>query len=391
MTSPPSSQSKHVLTRRALTRHGLALAAATLAAPSIVRAAEDPIRIGVISTATGAAAEIGKLGLNGARQALEDVNARGVLGRRLELVTEDDGTTNPGAVLAFSRLASRGDIVAFLGPPRSTQVQAISPDVQRAARPVLFGGTDPSLTQAGNPWLFRCRPSDLYSAQVIAEFGTTDLQRRKWAVVYSTDGFGTNGSKTLVAALGALGITPVLLQGYTNQAADYTAVVLAVRQSGADILASYFTLETDLGIFARQLRQLGAALPWIGTPSIVSTSAMNLAGRALYGTYGVADYALDASPASRAFGERYQALYKSLPDLQSAWTFDAVNLIARAIGDAGSTDPGKLRAALVALRGYSGAEGEYNFDEKGDGLRGYNVVKNEDGRIVFNKRIELKG
>ena len=167
--------------------------------------------------------------------------------------------------------------------------------------------------------------------------------------------------------------------------------MLAVRQSGADILASYFTLETDLGIFARQLRQLGAALPWIGTPSIVSTSAMNLAGRALFGTYGVADYALDASPASRAFGERYQAQYKSLPDLQSAWTFDAVNLIARAVGDAGSTDPDKLRAALVALRGYQGAEGEYNFDEKGDGLRGYNVVKNEDGRSVFNKRIELKG
>ena len=390
MTSPPPSLPNCALTRRSLTS-GLGLAAAALATPAVVRAAEDPIRIGVISTATGAAAEIGKLGLNGARQALEDVNARGVLGRKLELVTEDDGTTNPGAVLAFSRLASRGDIVAFLGPPRSTQVQAISPDVQRAARPVLFGGTDPSLTQAGNPWLFRCRPSDLYSAQVIAEFGTGDLHRRKWAIVYSTDGFGTNGSKTLVAALGALGITPVLMQGYTNQAADYTAVALAVRQSGADILASYFTLETDLGIFARQLRQLGASLPWIGTPSIVSTSAMNLAGRALYGTYGVADYALDASPASHAFGEHYQALYKSLPDLQSAWTFDAVNLIARAIGDAGSTDPGKLRAALVALRGYPGAEGEYNFDEKGDGLRGYNVVKNEDGRIIFNKRIELKG
>ena len=377
---------------RGLTRRCLGFTAvAALAAPAVVRAADDAIKIGVVSTATGAAAEIGKLGLNGARQALEGVNARGVLGQRLELVTEDDATTNAGAVLAFSRLATRGDIVAFLGPPRSTQVQAISPDVQKAGRPVLFGGTDPTLTQAGNPWLFRCRPSDLYSAKVIAEFGAGDLQRRKWAVVYSTDGFGTNGSRTLVEALDALGIAPVLMQGYTNQAADYTAVVLAVRQSGADILASYFTLETDLGIFARQLRQLGVTLPWIGTPSIVSTSAMNLAGRALYGTYGVADYALDASPASHAFGVRYLATYKALPDLQSAWTFDAVNLIARAITDAGSTEPDKLRAALVAVRGYQGAEGEYNFDDTGDGLRGYNVVKNEDGRIVFNKRIEIKG
>jgi len=373
-----------------LTRRSLGFAAATLAASHRGRAADDTIKIGVVSTATGAAAEIGRLGLNGARQALEDVNAKGVLGRKLELVTEDDQTTNPGAVLAFSRLASRSDIVAFLGPPRSTQVQAISPDAQKAGRPVLFGGTDPSLTQQGNKWLFRCRPSDLYSAKVIAEFGAGDLKRQKWAIVYSTDTFGSNGSKTLVAALDTLGIKPVLMQGYTNQAADYTAVVLAVRQSGADIIASYFTLETDLGIFARQLRQLGVTVPWIGTPSIVSTSAMNLAGRALYGTYGVADYALEASPAAHAFGERYQALYKSLPDLQSAWTFDAVHLIARGIADAGTTEPEAIRAALVAIRGYQGAEGEYNFDEKGDGLRGYNVVKNEDGKIVFNRRIELK-
>jgi len=373
-----------------LTRRSLGFAAATLAASHRGRAADDTIKIGVVSTATGAAAEIGRLGLNGARQALEDVNAKGVLGRKLELVTEDDQTTNPGAVLAFSRLASRSDIVAFLGPPRSTQVQAIAPDAQKAGRPVLFGGTDPSLTQQGNKWLFRCRPSDLYSAKVIAEFGAGDLKRRKWAIVYSTDTFGSNGSKTLVAALDTLGIKPVLMQGYTNQAADYTAVVLAVRQSGADIIASYFTLETDLGIFARQLRQLGVTVPWIGTPSIVSTSAMNLAGRALYGTYGVADYALEASPAAHAFGERYQALYKSLPDLQSAWTFDAVHLIARGIADAGTTEPEAIRAALVAIRGYQGAEGEYNFDEKGDGLRGYNVVKNEDGKIVFNRRIELK-
>jgi branched-chain amino acid transport system substrate-binding protein len=375
-----------------LTRRGLGLAgAATFAASRLGHAADDSIKLGVVSTSTGPAAEIGKLGLNGARQALEDVNAKGVLGRGLELVAEDDQTTNPGAVLAFSRLASRADIVAFLGPPRSTQVQAISPDVQKAGRPVLFGGTDPSLTQAGNKWLFRCRPSDLYSAKVIAEFGSKDLKRQKWAIVHSTDTFGSNGSKTLVAALGTLGITPVLIQGYTNQAADYTAVVLAVRQSGADVLASYFTLETDLGIFARQLRQLGVTVPWIGTPSIVSTSAMNLAGRTLYGTYGVADYALDASPASRAFGERYQALYKALPDLQSAWTFDAVHLLARAMADAGSTEPEAIRAALAAIRGYQGAEGEYSFDDKGDGLRGYNVVKNEDGKIVFKKRIELKG
>jgi len=373
-----------------LSRRAFAITtAAALALPRMARA-EDTIKIGMVTPLTGPAAEAGKFAQNGARQALEDVNAKGVLGRKLELVIEDDATTNPGAVLAFSRLASRPDITAFIGSIRSTQVDAMSPDVLKVGKPMMIGGTSPILTQQGNKWLFRCRPSDLYSAKVIAEFGTGDLKKQKWAIVYSTDAFGINGAKALEDALKAKGITPVLMQGYTNQASDYTAVVLAVRQSGADIVGSYFTFEGDLGIFARQLRQLGVTIPWVGSPSIVATTALNLAGRALFGTYGVADYAIDATPASKAFGERYQALYKAVPDNQSSWTFDAVNLLAKAIGDAGSTDAEKIRAAMAAIRGYAGAEGEYNFDEKGDGLRGYNVVRNENGKIVFDRRIDVK-
>lgn len=373
-----------------LTRRAFASAAAAAAAFPRFARAEDTIKIGAVFPSTGPAAEAGKLQMNGARQALETVNEKGVLGRKLELIVEDDQTTNPGAVLAFSRLAGRPEIAAFIGPIRSTQVEAMSPDVLKVGKPMMIGGTSPTLTNQGNKWLFRCRPNDTYSAKVIAEFGAADLKKQKWALVYSTDSFGTNGMKALEAALKDKGITPVLVQGYTNQASDYTAVVLAIRQSGADILGSYFTFESDLGIFARQLRQLGVTIPWVGSPSIVNTTALNLAGRALYGTYGVADYAVDATPASKAFAERYQALYKAIPDNQSSWTFDAVNLLARAISDAGSTEPEKIRAALAAIRGFAGAEGEYNFDSKGDGLRGYNVVKNENGKIVFDRRIEVK-
>ena len=104
----------------------------------------------------------------------------------------------------------------------------------------------------------------------------------------------------------------------------------------------------------------------------------------------MADYAVEATPASKAFADRYQALYKAMPDNQSSWAFDAVNLLGRAINDAGSTDREKIRPAMIAIRGFPGAEGEYNFDENGDGLRGYNVVKNDNGKVVFDRRIEIK-
>ncbi len=60
------------------------------------------------------------------------------------------------------------------------------------------------------------------------------------------------------------------------------------------------------------------------------------------------------------------------------------------MNDAKSTDPQKVREAIVAIKGYKGAEGEYNFDANGDGLHGYNIVRNEKGTIVFDKHIEFK-
>ncbi|MBV9655688.1 MAG: ABC transporter substrate-binding protein, partial [Acetobacteraceae bacterium] len=345
------------LTRR---RFGQAAAAGLLAVPRIGRAAE-PITIGMIVPMTGAGAEPGKLAANGANLALEDVNKEGVLGRSLRIVMEDDQTSNPGTVLAFSRLAGHAETAAFIGPVRSTQVKAIAPDVLRTGKPMMFGGSDPSLTQAGNPWLFRCRPHDGYSAKVMAEYGSKDLSGRKWAVVHTSDTFGTNGAKALRAELDARGITPVLVESFTNGMTDFSAVILAVRQSGADLLVTYFSLDPDLAIFARQLRELGVHVTWLGSATIADTTARKLAGTALFGTHGVADYAADANPVSKAFAARYEATYNVTPDLNPAWTYDAVHPLARAIRDAGGTEPERMRAALLAIRGHAGAEGEYNF------------------------------
>jgi branched-chain amino acid transport system substrate-binding protein len=367
--------------------------AAGVAAPYVITSANAQgatIKIGMCVPVTGPAAEQGLWAQNGAKLALAAVNkAGGVLGKQVELVIEDDQTTNPGIVLAFSKLAAQSDIVGFLGSIRSTQVHAMAPDVLKLGKPVMIGGTDPNLTHMGNHWLFRFRPTDSYSGRVIADFGFNTLGKKKWAIVHSTDAFGTAGGKALSSALEKLGTPPLLDQGYANQSQDFTPVVLAVKQSGADVLGSYFTFENDIGIFARQLRQLGVNIPWVGSPSTVAVSATKLAGAALYGTYGVADYAEESSEVSKSFGKAYRDAYKFAPDNQSGWTYDAITVLSAAINKAGSTDPGKIREAILALKKFPGAEGEYNFDQNGDGLHGYNVVRNEKGTIVFDKHIEF--
>ena len=378
------------LTRRVFNAGVAAGIAAPAFAPSAY-AQGSTIKIGMVIPVTGPVAESGKYAHNGAKLALDKINkAGGVLGKQVELVTEDDQSTNPGVVLAFSKLAANTEIVGFLGSIRSTQVHAMAPDILKTGKPVMFGGTDPQLTKLGNPWLFRFRPNDSYSARVISDYGVNSLGKKKWAIIHSTDAFGTSGGKALSEALGKLGATIALDQGYPNNSQDFTPIVLAIKQSGADVIGSYFTNETDLGIFARQLRQLGVTIPWVGSPSIVAATAVKLAGPSLYGTYGVADFAEESSEEAKAFSKAYRDAYKTEPDNFGSWTHDALTVLAAAINKAGTTDPQKVRAAIIATKGYKGVEGEYNFDENGDGLHGYNIVKNDAGKVAFDKHIEFK-
>ena len=373
----------------AIARGASAVALAALLAGSAFAA--DPIKIGLVNETTGPNAEAGSYTVNGTRLAVEEVNARGgIMGRPIELKVEDNQSTNPGTVLAYSKLIGEGGLTAIVGPIRSTQIQAASPTIQKGGVPALVGGTDPSLTRVNNAWIFRMRPNDSYSSRVIADFGVNSLKLKKWAIVHSTDAFGSGGMKALTAALEAAGVQPVLVQGYTNNSQDFTPIVLAIKKSGADILATYMTNSPDVGIFAKQLRQLGVGVPWVGSPSIVTDTAMKLAGPALYGTYAVADFTPGSSAEAKSFAEKYKAKYKLDADVYSSWAYDAINLLKQAIESAKSTDPDKVRAALLGVCGWKGVEGTYCFDKNGDGLHGYNVVRNENGKIAFLKHIDFK-
>ena len=182
----------------------------------------------------------------------------------------------------------------------------------------------------------------------------------------------------------------MLVQGYTNGTQDFTPIVLALKQSGAEVLGTYFTSSPDVGIFAKQLRQLGANLTVIGSPTFSTDTAMKLAGEALHGVHSIADFVPEANPEAQAFAARYRAKYNREPDLYSSWAYDATHLIARAIKTANGTDPEAIRSALLGIKGsFKGAEGTYTFDERGDGLHGYNIVRNDNGRLVFIKHIEF--
>ena len=183
---------------------------------------------------------------------------------------------------------------------------------------------------------------------MIAAYGVETLAKKNWAIVHSTDAFGTGGFDALSAALGKVGAKVALDQGYPNQGQDFTAVALAIKSSGADVIGSDFTFDNDLAIFARQLHQLGVNLPWVGSPSIIDASPVKLAGPALWGTWG-------ASPITRSIRapRRRNSRGSTPPSLKGRLTNTAPGPTTRwassasSIDKAGSTDPGKIRDGIL--------------------------------------------
>ena len=350
-------------------------------------ASSSPITIGVVTALSGSGAQSGQYKVNGAKLAVDEINkAGGVLGRQLRLDVVDDQTTNPGTVNAFSKVTGDG-VTAVVGPIRSTEVQAITPAIEQTGIPVMIGGTDPKLTHEGDRWVFRERPNDTYSAAAIANFGVTAKGVKTWAVVTSSDAFGTGGKNAVEPDISRAGGKVVLDQSYPNHSQDFTSTVLAIKKSGAQGLVTYCTYGTDCAILARQIQQQHVQLTWVGSPSLSDVDTLGLAGSALDGTYSVADFAAAATPTSQAFATKYMATYHVAADNYGSWSYDAINILARAIKDAKSTKPDAIRTAILAIKGMPGAEGTYNFDSNGDGLTAYNIVQDQGGTIKFVQRV----
>ncbi|HAT33535.1 MAG TPA: ABC transporter substrate-binding protein [Janthinobacterium sp.] len=368
----------------------LAAALALAGAPVRGGAAAEPITIGLVGEMSGANAEMGAYQLNGIRLALDEINqAGGVLGRQLALRIEDSQSSNPGSVLALSTLAEAGNVAAVIGTIRSTQALAMLPTLLKVGIPMIIGGTDYTLTHANNPWLFRARPHDGDSAKAIADFGVNTLKRRHWVIIHTTETFGIGGKNRLTQALRAYGVTPVLSQGFRNNTQDGSFVAEAIKRSGADVLATYIYSPDNVAAFAQQLQKSRVNLSWVGSSSVGAMSSVRLGGSALHGSYAITDFVPEANPQARAFARKYQEKYGQEPDVYSSWAYDATHILALAIGRANSTRPDAIRRAILAIRAYAGVEGTYNYDSNGDALHGYNIVKNEGGKIVFLKHVDF--
>jgi branched-chain amino acid transport system substrate-binding protein len=346
------------------------------------------IKLGVISSQTGWDAANGSYINNGIKMAVEEINqAGGIEGKKIELIFEDDQGSTEVAVTGLTKiLSAHPDVNALLLPVLSTMVLAMEQKVGETKVPALFGATNVKITQLGNPWLFRVRPSDAISAAASPLFAVKDLKAKTIGVLHSNEAFGTGGAEIVVKTLKEkFEITPAATLSHNKDDKEFTAQLMTFKSKNVDTILTW-DLATPSGFIAKQIRQLGLKVNVVGSPAWIIPDVLELAGSAANGTYAVNDGIPwdDRHPDKKiaASAQKYKKIAKGYSNFGGAY-YDAVYLLANAMKTAHSTDRDKIRQALLATKGFAGVANEYSFNKAGEGVSTAAIVKVKDGRPDF--------
>ncbi len=340
------------------------------------------IALGYTATLTGDFASYGLEMREGVDLAVEQLNeAGGIDGKEVSIVSADDeGSPANGPVVA-QQFCDDTSIAAVLGYSFSSVALAALPVYDQCGLPVVASAvTSPELSGASDVF-FRDVFTDAYQG---AEMGTHvhDGGVEKIAVLYQQDDYGQGVADSFTSAFEEAGGEVTSSQAYQLGAVDFaTAINTALADSPDGIFIGGFY--TEAAAIAQQLRTSGSELPVFGTDGAVSPDLTSLGGDAVEGmTVYSAFTAAAGTPASADFVEAFTEKYGKAPSSWAALAYDATNVVAQAITDAGSTDRAAVTEALAATEGFDGVTGDISFDDGGDRLGELIFLKVEDGEFV---------
>src|SRR5215472_9561313 len=201
--------------------------------------AQETIKIGVNEPLTGAVAASGTYVTNGARIGAEVVNAHGgVLGRKIELVIEDNKSNPKEAVDAAEKLILRDKVPVMIGAWSSTFTLAIMPKLMEYSIPLIVEtSSSGKITVAGNPWVFRISPtSEMEAVAFIEKLGSFNPPIKKADFLSVNNDFGRGAAAEFAKALATKGIKVGATETMTPEATDLSAQLASIKKSDGDAL-----------------------------------------------------------------------------------------------------------------------------------------------------------
>ena len=372
--------------------HLLAAALASLAALAAVPAhAQDTIKIANIVEMSGPGTTAGVMFKNGVEMAIKEINAGGgILGKKISYTTEDT-QSNPGVAKGLTQKAVDNDVFAIFGPVYSGSIMVSMAESRRGEVPNFTGGEAASITQQGNPYVFRTAFGQSISFPKVARYLTA--KSKKLAVLYVNNDFGKGGQATIKQLLANSGTQIVTEISTEAGQVDFSAAVIQAKQSGADALFAY-TNEEESARLLRELRKQGWNKPVIGETVLTSAKVVELAGEAANGAVAHVGLTVEA-PQLQAFGKQNQAMFNTGSDHNGVKGYTGVYILKAAIEKAGKLDRKAAAAAIrnscFSVKQYPGVLMDVCFDDKGDIDRESFITEIRAGKTVVAETLPAMG
>jgi branched-chain amino acid transport system substrate-binding protein len=323
-------------------------------------------KIGFVLSMTGAAAVYGSTQINGAKMAVEEINAAaGKDGLRITALFEDDASTPQQGINVFNKFIKADNVALLIGPTLSNTAQVTDRIAQQEGVPVLaVSNTVKGLTDIGD-YIFRDSLTEAVVIPNTIKIAKEKLGVSKVAVLYGNDdAFTKGGYDAFKKALADAKIEILSEQTFAKGDRDFSPQLTQIKGKNPDAIIVSALAEEASGIVS-QARQLGISktIPIIGGNGFNSPSFMKNAGEAAEGVIvGAAWNSASSSPLNRKFVADFTAKYKNPPDQFAAQAYAGVYIAYEAIRKAGSPDNRKaIRDAMAQIRDFDTVLGKFSF------------------------------
>lgn len=329
----------------------------------------DVIKIGQVSPLSGPISHLGKDVENGAKLAIDDLNAEGVEigGKKVkfELVSEDDQGDPKIATQVAQRLVDAG-VAGVIGHLNSgTTIPASRIYADAGIPQITPAATSPDYTKQGFKTTFRMIANDLQQGMALGQFAVETLKAKTVAVIDDRTAYGQGLADEFEKAAKSKGATVVKREFTTNNATDFSAILTSIKGMQPDVIF-YGGMDAQAGSMAKQIKRLGLKAKLMGGDGMFSPEFIKLADDAADGVYAsTCGVPREKMPGYAEFSKKFKTKFNVDVQVYSPYEYDAVRLLVDAMKRAGSTDP-KRYLAEVGKANYTGVTGKVSFDSKGD-------------------------
>jgi branched-chain amino acid transport system substrate-binding protein len=332
-------------------------------------AQEMVVKIGHTGPLSGSQAFAGKDNENGARLAVEELNAKPITvgGKKIkfELVSEDDQADPKSGVGAAQKFVDAG-VKYVVGPYNSGVTIPASRVYHDGGTLISTVATNPKVTEQGYQDVFRVVASDSQIGSKMALYAAKELKMKTVAVIDDRTAFGQGVAEEFKKQAKQLGLNVVGHEFTNDKASDFTAILTNLKAKKPEAIF-YGGYAPQAAPMARQMKQLGLNAKMLGGDTLCSPEMGQLGGDAVGDNVLCAQGGaqLDKAAAGPEFRAKYKKRYNQEPDVYAATFYDGVNMYVNAMKAANTTDPAKVQDQ-IHKGAYKGVVTTYSFDEKGN-------------------------